>query len=211
MNTSFINSILDKLDNFFANKRTNDKRIMLITPALITLLLIYEFEIPQVNKAQMEKKAQIAELDNVSKDLNEFINSAPDTINMLTAKDAQIKAKIVDQKRLIQELNEKISISEITKFAQERSAVVFASIYELASKYNIKINNARSKISDYNQSGFAPNAEIHLDVLAPSFTSLLAFIDKIEEINEPTTIRDLSIGRDLNASIVIDIWGHLIK
>jgi hypothetical protein len=206
-----MNNILDKLDAFFANKRTNDKRIILATPALIVLFLMYQFEVPYIQNASIAKKQEAAELKESLKDVNEYLTNAPDLISTLSAKDIQIKQDIETKKLLIDELNNKISISEVTKYAKERSMIVFENIYNIASSNKIRIIDANSSIGESNKSGFAPNAIINLKIAAPSYPALLSFVDKIEKINEPITIKKLSIDSDLNASMRIDIWGHLVK
>ncbi len=199
---------ISRLDSFFSNKSRNDKYILFSMPIILALFLIYTFEVSYVHKAQYVKKEQIKTLQTATDDISYFISNAPQNIQTLTAQSSIIKKEIIAKEMQLKLLNEKILISKIKKYSKERSGIVLAEIYTIASKYNTTITSSKALSPDVNKSGFIPNSKIILQVKSNSFVSLLGFIDKIEEINEPVTINSMEIKSDLSAAIYLDIWGH---
>lgn len=201
-------SFINRVDSFFANKSKNDKYILFSLPLIIALFIIYTFEVSYVQKVQHGKKEQIKTLQTATTDIDSFIKNAPQNIEALTLQSSVIKKEIIAKEMQLKLLSEKIEIAKIKKYSKERSGIVLAQIYSVASKCNTSIINSKTISPDNNKSGFIPNSKIILQVRSDSFTSLLNFIDKIEEINEPTTINSIEIKSDLSALINIDIWGH---
>jgi hypothetical protein len=205
--------ILEKLDNYFEDKKESEFYLMVLAVVAVFGLISYMYLIP-MTEAQLKKDLRAQKkLDKKIKEEKHYLASV--TVNgdqrykikKLQSEIAKLKVRYSDLKEVNEYSDYQIQTLSELLFNEKNWAKFLDSIALKAKRHNIDVSLISNKFVN-NQDSFGHVLEIGVDCEG-NYRNMISFMNEIEESELVVDIYNIQLESDKNikANFKVSVWG----
>ena len=202
--------LLDKIDEFFLNKKPSESSLVYAGVVLAIGYGVYSFVYPITDEGLKSTKSSIASATQKISTENSYLSSH--SMAMINNSKNKLKHKEVDYDNTLYKMSyvdNKLTELSYLLFDDKSWAGFVDNISELAKKYSVDIKEISNKFYDPTYQKITHVAEVEV-VSTANTKNMIKFLNAIEESQLVIDVNNIKLDRPENAiegSFKIAVWG----